>query len=938
MLCLLSAALRKGGDHLLTLEEPDPAYICKRSESDLVCIIVQEILANLNREPWSDPTILVGIESRIQKIEALLCLDHSVDVSFRAVGIWGLGGIGKTALARAVFDRLSSQFEAHCFLRNIREESKRHGLNHLRDKLVHGLLNDCAPSTRSTFVYTRLSRTKVHVVLDDVDDISQVESLVADQFQFAPGSRFIITTTDMQLLRSTKKIKLLTKGDELNVVMYEVMELNSDEALQLFNLKAFKDIHCKAEFREYSRMVVDHVNGFPLALTVFGFVFLHCNSKEEWESELKKLKKFPNKNIQNVLKVAYDGLEDNEREIFLDIVCFHVHKKRDDAKRELNGRGLFADRGIEVLVNKSLLSIKNNRLRMHSLIQQMGREIVLEQCLSEPGRRSRLYSSEDARHVLGNDTGTETVQGISVDMDESKELNLAPQAFIKLHNLRYWKFSGYSSSISIKGSYPLHIPNALGYLCWSNYPLRSFPSDFCPDNLVELHMQYSKLQRLWHKGQNHKNLKVIDLSYSPELVEVPCLNVVNINLGYSKLVEIPSYFENLNKLTYLDLSNAGHLRMISKIPHNIKVLYLGWTAIQDLPTNIWNVKSLEDLSLNGCPNIKSLSEILEPMECLKILRLRHTEIKELPSSIRNLVALRRLDLVKSKIESVPPSIEKVTMLRSLDISDCEHLQSLPKLPYLLEKLNASNCRLLKLVSCSTTELSPEFCQDVKLGRKENFLSWNCSNMDEKARKTIMDEAESRIIRMATALSINREQIPNPLGLPSVTVVRPGNEIPKRFSYQTEGSSMNLNLPIPWSVIKIGFSLCVVVEDTTKRTSPWSGSFKCKCTLLTNNGESHQLSFHLFESDKLEGFKADNSHHVFLWFIWYDGFEILDGSSSDRFKATKASFDFYPEQRYYFGDKEEPLHDINVERCGVSLIPTPIPKFIVAKGPELVKFL
>lgn len=363
---------------------------------------MQDILTKLSLEPSSDLTGLVGIESRIQKIESLLCVDHSVDVCFRTVCIWGIGGIGKTALASAVFDRLSSQFEAHCFLANVREESKKHGLHYLRDKLVRELLKeDCTPSTRSTFVHTRLSRTKVLVVLDDVDHISQVETLVADQVQFAPGSRIIITTIDKQLIRSTK---LLTNGAEHDVMIYEVKELNSKDALKLFNLKAFKDIHGKADFREYSGMVVDYANGSPLALTVFGSVFLHCSNKEEWESELNKLAKFPNKRIQNVLKVAYDGLEDNERELFLDIACFHIDKKKNDVKRELNACGLFSDRGIEVLVDKCLISIKDNHLRMHNLIQQMGREIVLEQCPTEPGRRSRLYSPEDVHHVLENDT------------------------------------------------------------------------------------------------------------------------------------------------------------------------------------------------------------------------------------------------------------------------------------------------------------------------------------------------------------------------------------------------------------------------------------------------------------------------------------------------------------------------------------------------------
>ncbi|KAK9200293.1 hypothetical protein WN944_015490 [Citrus x changshan-huyou] len=63
--------------------------------------------------------ILVGVESRVEEIESLLGA-QSKDVY--ALGIWGIGGIGKTTVARATFDKISSDFEGSCFLENVREE------------------------------------------------------------------------------------------------------------------------------------------------------------------------------------------------------------------------------------------------------------------------------------------------------------------------------------------------------------------------------------------------------------------------------------------------------------------------------------------------------------------------------------------------------------------------------------------------------------------------------------------------------------------------------------------------------------------------------------------------------------------------------------------------------------------------------------------------
>lgn len=101
-----------------------------------------------------------------------------------------------------------------------------------------------------------------------------------------------------------------------------------------------------------------------------------------------------------MLRASIDGLGKNEVEIFLDIACFYKAKEIHDVKRQLNACGLFADRGIGVLVDMTLISIKNNQLWMHDLIQEMGWEIVRQQCSKDPGKRSRVYNPEDVYRVL----------------------------------------------------------------------------------------------------------------------------------------------------------------------------------------------------------------------------------------------------------------------------------------------------------------------------------------------------------------------------------------------------------------------------------------------------------------------------------------------------------------------------------------------------------
>lgn len=366
----------------------------------MVQAVVRDVLKKLNRKTSSDLKGLIGVERQVEKIESLLCInnDSSQEEDVRIVGIWGMGGIGKTTLADVVFNNLCSQFDGHFFLANVREQSEKHGLDYLRNKLLSRLLDEenlnvsGGPSIGSAFVRERLRRKKVLIVIDDVNDPRQLEFLAIESDRFGLGSRIIITARDVQVLRNVEAHAI-----------YKVEELNYDEALHLFYLNAFKNASPPADYIALSKSVIDYTKGNPLALKVLGSS-LHRKRKEEWESTLKKLRKFPNKTIQNVLRVSYDGLDDDSKEIFLDIACFYKGEDVDYAKRLLDACGFFVEAGLGVLVDMSLVSTMNNKLWMHDLIQEMGRSIVQEKHAKDPGKRSRLWTPDDVYLVLKNKT------------------------------------------------------------------------------------------------------------------------------------------------------------------------------------------------------------------------------------------------------------------------------------------------------------------------------------------------------------------------------------------------------------------------------------------------------------------------------------------------------------------------------------------------------
>ncbi|KDO37183.1 hypothetical protein CISIN_1g039644mg, partial [Citrus sinensis] len=188
--------------------------------------------------------------------------------------------IGKTAIARAIFDKISGDFECSCFLENVREESQRPGgLACLRQKLLSNILKDKNVMPYIDLNFRRLSRMKVLIVFDDVTCFSQLESLMGSLDWLTPVSRIILTTRNKQVLRNWGVSKI-----------YEMEALEYHHALELFSQHAFKRNHPDVGYEKLSSNVTKYAQGIPLALKVLS-CFLHKREKEVWESAIDKLQR-----------------------------------------------------------------------------------------------------------------------------------------------------------------------------------------------------------------------------------------------------------------------------------------------------------------------------------------------------------------------------------------------------------------------------------------------------------------------------------------------------------------------------------------------------------------------------------------------------------------------------------------------------------------------
>ncbi|KAB2595304.1 protein suppressor of npr1-1 [Pyrus ussuriensis x Pyrus communis] len=784
-------------------------------ESKFIKKIVKVIGDKLSRTLLSVEPKLIGIQFQVERINLWL-QDGSSDVGILLV--YGMSGVGKTTIAKHVYNSNFRSFEGSSFIENIKERADRpNGLVQIQMQLLSDILIGRKVEIQTISegiikIESAISSRKVLLVLDDVDHIDQLDAVLKMKDWFYPGSKILITTRRERLLRAHQVTKV-----------YKVETLNYNESLELFSWHAFGQDRPIENYMEHSKMVVQHSGGLPLALKVLGSS-LSGESIDVWESALEKLKVIPNGEIMNKLRISYDSLQDDhDQKLFLHIACFLIGRDKNYTVRILDGCDFCTIVGIQNLIDRCLVTIDGyNNVQMHDMIRNMGREIVRHES-EESAKRSRLWRHKDSFEVLREKNGTQTIQGLALDMRmhlangpiNTNETVLETNAFERMRNLQLLHLS----HVRLDGCYA-NFPTRLRWLCWLEFPLDSMPVDLPLECLIVLEMQHSSLRQVWKGTKFLPSLKILDVSHSHSLTEImdfslcPSLEEL-ILVDCTSLIDVHESIGNLERLVYLNTKDCKNLRM--------------------LPKNMCMLKSLEKLILSGCSNLEEFPvEMMKKMVSLKVLEIDGIPISELwpersstilssfPCSLvelslkgcnlsddafcrdlSSLSSLRKLKLGKNPICSLPGFVKGLRRLDELSFKGCKRLESLVGLPKVHQRMSIAGCISLRKI----TPLSPEPCSATcKVDGNWNLVEWQ---YDYKLEP--IDRVDVEMIKLLGLCNLeSMPAIRMKSILFSYPIVSPvqglyengifstffyGNEVPGRFSYKSTKSSISFSVPL-----------------------------------------------------------------------------------------------------------------------------------------------
>ncbi|KAH6558188.1 hypothetical protein KP509_1Z074300 [Ceratopteris richardii] len=527
----------------------------------------------------------VGLEQRVDAIKSRITDMQRSDTSLQCFGILGMGGAGKTTIAKSIYNGMHMHFEKSCFCLNTRANFEK-GVIDVQNKILWGVLGNKETEindeeTGKTVLESKLKGINALIVLDDVDSGEQLDALYHPICSsLGQKSVIIMSSRDRRVLESVQP----------NVI-FEIKGFNNREhSERLFYWHAFLKPEPPAHLLQVSSRIIDACQGLPLSLKVMGAYLYGHNDESYWNESLLLLQQNET-DIFKKLRISLNGLKANEMEAFLDICCFLIGEEEGTACSVLQGCYGLGRTYLEVLKNRCLITISEHVLpyeifeptkrsgiiEVHDQIRDMGRRIVREE------KRDRAWDEETAENILKDEKARSTLRGLSISSDfsfpkEATKCRSLPHLEIlvvkQVDDRELNRDEGiWAAMFPTKNFLEKVRCEELRWLKWRRAPFRDVPLGMCS-----------------------KKLRVLDLEDS-EIRRVP--NIRSLT-NFQRI-------EGLQSLELLNLRKCKSLRTLTSLATTLRTLDLyGCVKLESLKAFSSSLPKLRDLRLLRCLNLKEL--------------------------------------------------------------------------------------------------------------------------------------------------------------------------------------------------------------------------------------------------------------------------------------------------------------------------------------------
>ena len=685
-------------------------------EADSVAAEFREFLRRVGRGP-GQPVGALPYESLAggeQIIDYLTRMKRFLDDK-KAIylGIYGMGGVGKTTLLELFNNYLvrsnARRSFAHVIFIKVSQPPK---IEEIKKRVKEQIGRADLSS---------LQRSRFLLLLDDVWEEVDLREMDIPIPSEANKCKVIMTGRSKSFCHISGVLPQYGKRS------FEVSTLSESEAWIFFQKKVGEDLDSKGgETARLAKSVAKRCGGLPLALAIVGSSMMDANVSA-WSLAERNLKNSPHEQkgmknkVLDLIKFSFDRLEhDNIRKCLLYCCLFEEDReipKSDlitywfvegflecgysESLHEAQPRG---DSNITTLVSCSLLqegSYDIDSVTMHDVVRDMCLWITSEE-LNQYGKFF-VYHEKDPNYTACIKT-LKNIHRLSIsakylpqEINDPEDSNPFPnlqtllcngsstdripiekiffQNCAKLHvlQLRYCLLNKYFELKAL-------LLQQLKYLDLSYTNLKDHNSLDLPHeigtlkNLVHLDLTSTSLGKLPYQIGNLHNLEILVLADNQDLTSLPdsigkLKKLQRLELQSTKIEKLPSTLWSLKHLKALDLS----LSDINSLPNsmknlvNLERLQLSSSKLVSLPESISALINLLELNLSST-KISILPDSIGKLTHLKVLGLSSINIEHLPNSIKNLVNLERLDLQDSELKSLPNSIGDLIKLLELNLS------------------------------------------------------------------------------------------------------------------------------------------------------------------------------------------------------------------------------------------------------------------------------